>query len=384
MRITNQTPSTLAARPASRKDRDHFDPGVPNYYGPEDGLSRTPQHQKVLQGLSRGLLALHCRTDIEGQENLPTEGAHMYTCNHSTMFDVLLATALPEQDTRFMATIDLFQNKVGAKLATWMGAFPVNRRHPSRVSLEHPQNVLKDGKGFFIFPEGTFPAEEAEGKIGPFKKGAAAIALKGQAESIIPIAIHYAPNDQPRTGEKIAGYLAAAAVTAGGVLAATASPTMQTIAGTVTGMLTGAYVVGRLAAGRTENKKFWNPTPKYAATVIGGLAGAVAGGLAGGLGTAQIAGHLGYQVAIGTSAAAGLSTLGLNSWWRNRPVAHVKIGEQVPMAQFHEKAKTDEKGTTKELIGVIHEKVGTLKAELSGVPYVKPEDLIETGFPEAG
>ena len=89
-------------------------------------------------------------------------------------------------------------------------------------------------------------------------------------------------------------------------------------------------------------------------------------------------------MAIGTSAAAGLSTLGLNSWWRNRPVAHVKIGEQVPMAQFHEKAKTDEKGTTKELIGVIHEKVGTLKAELSGVPYVKPEDLIENGFPEAG
>ncbi|MBR6790909.1 MAG: 1-acyl-sn-glycerol-3-phosphate acyltransferase [Oscillospiraceae bacterium] len=118
------------------------------------------------------------RITVEGKENIP-DGNCVFVANHRSLYDIpLMLTSLDRPH-------GLLAKKESEKLPLinrWMkllGCIFVQRDDPkaSMRALNAGADLVREGKSFIIFPEGTrFKGEE--GGIGEFKGGAFRIALK--------------------------------------------------------------------------------------------------------------------------------------------------------------------------------------------------------------
>ena len=364
---TNQ--ANVRRAPAATSVERNVGADVPGYTGPADGLSH-PRATWLMKPLNKAVIAGRYRLEVEGRENIPQRGPNMYCPTHPSMFDPPLVPAVVNpKDMRFMANKFVFDGVRGV-LMTWGGAFPVDREKPSVLTCRHSLEVLRSGSDLCVFPEGRLADEHKDGRIGAIKKGPAAFALKSGVDHIVPMAIHYASNTQPRLGEKAVGILAATAVTAAGVAAAACgSPAVQTAAcAAVTGMVS-AFVVGRAAHRVTPEPEWNNQWPKYIEMLRWGAAAGAVGALAGAFALPHAALPL-------MSAAAGLATVLTNRAWANRDVAHVKITPPIALDAYRDQTATDgpEKGlrrkaSIRQLTVDLHRAMGHAKAELTGVPY---------------
>lgn len=377
MRIANintptrtSPPTRAAAKPETPEEPvENFGEGIPGYTGPADGLSH-PKFRWLTGPLNKALVAGCFRMEVEGQENFPHEGPQVYCPTHPSMFDPPLVAALSSRDLRYLANIYVFDGARG-KLMTWGGAFPLHRDNPKFKTVRHSVDVIRQGKGFVIFPEGGIASEQEAGQVGPLKKGAAKLAILGGAQAITPIATDYQPNTKSRPLETAVGALASAGIAVGGALSAFGGPVTRIVGGTISGALTGMFVAGKINRNITYNPEWYDPFPKYFATVNGGLLGAAIGGLTGGLasallppGGAQLAG-----VAMGLGAGAGAWNIAQG--WRDRDVARVRIGKPIPVAPYVEKY-----GTTREAADALtidlHKALAVEKNALNGVAQAEP------------
>ncbi|NIQ97256.1 MAG: 1-acyl-sn-glycerol-3-phosphate acyltransferase [Desulfuromonadales bacterium] len=133
------------------------------------------------------LLIAGVRMEIEGQENIPTEGAHIYMPNHQSAFDILVLFAgLPDQ-FRWLAKQELFKIPLFGLCMRQCGYIPINRadRKKAVASMNKAAQRIHDGTSVIIFPEGT---RSADGQLLPFKKGGFILAMQAQVP-IIPVAI---------------------------------------------------------------------------------------------------------------------------------------------------------------------------------------------------
>jgi len=353
-----------AARPVPAQNVGHY---VPGYTGPRDGLSH-PKYGWLCRNINRALIAGQYRLEVEGGENLPTEGAHVYCPTHPSYFDPpLIAHITAPRDVRYVANIYVFDG-IRGRLMTWGGAFPVNREKADFRTMRHCKSIVQQGKGLCIFPAGVIEDEHWEGKIGSLKKGAAHFAVTGGAESVVPIAIDYVPNARQRPRETAMGLVAAASVLAAGVgTALVGGPSARILASTLTATLAGTYIGGKIMRDRTPITDRCDVFPKYFATLNGAACGAVAGGLLGGLGAAFLGAH--SPVVTGIAAAAGaFGTWGLARAWRDRDIARVVIAKPLPVAPYRE-SYPNRKEAVRALTIDLHRALGTTKSYLSGVPY---------------
>lgn len=90
-----------------------------------------------------------------GQENIPTEGGFVLVGNHLHNLDPVFMLVSSPRPIHFMAKQELFQFFGLRQLITWAGAFPVNRGKMDRSAIRHGQQVLAQGIGLGIYPEGT-------------------------------------------------------------------------------------------------------------------------------------------------------------------------------------------------------------------------------------
>ena len=128
---------------------------------------------------------------VEGLENVQ-EGKQYVICpNHQTHFDGLFVWAAmgskcPDID-RFgcMAKAEHLDNPITSLMMRTLGGIPVNRSGNIIDSTQRSINFIKEGNSFLIHPEGT---RTRNGELGPFKEGAAKIALE-TGLTIIPVAI---------------------------------------------------------------------------------------------------------------------------------------------------------------------------------------------------
>ena len=126
------------------------------------------------------------RINIEGIENVTTDGGVIFTPNHKSNFDPpLIACILPVRLT-FMAKEELFKMKIIGFILKKCGAFPIKRGGTDISAMKSALKILKDGGNMLIFPEGTRCPEN--GKILRGKSGAALLAYKSEAK-IVPIGI---------------------------------------------------------------------------------------------------------------------------------------------------------------------------------------------------
>ena len=323
-----------------------------DYTGPPDGLSH-PHHRGVLRPVARGLLSLGFRIQVEGRENLPEDKPVIFAGNHPSTVEPALMDLVTLRDTRYMADYPNFTG-FGGKVVTAMGAYPVDRLNPSLTAVKHSLDLLKDGVNLGLFPEGQMSEDPQQ--VGTFKPGVGTLAVRGKAEAVVPIAFHYKPDDQPRWGEKLAGWGAALAVGAGAVWASSAGPAAASLAGVVTGALTGAFTAGAAAHHFTRPTDARVPYNQLLATALAGTAGAVAGGVLGGLVPNPV-----------FTVACPLSVLGMTHAWQKRPLAAVKIGQPIKVEPYTQ--QYGRKDAPLVLTEDVHRAVGHLKAELGGAAY---------------
>ncbi|GMU56111.1 MAG: hypothetical protein AMXMBFR33_52570 [Candidatus Xenobia bacterium] len=348
--------------PAKKK----FGHDVIDYTGPEDGRS-APKYGAILRPLSRALVALKYRVEVEGEENLPAkgDGGHIFAPTHPSVFDPAVVYSVLDRDVRSMANQQIFRG-IGGKVLTWGGAFPVNREGAAPATMRHTKEIIEAGKDLVIFPEGTIPQEEWDhGTVAPIKKGVAAAALSGGAKSIIPIALHYAPDEKPRYGELAVGILAATALTAATVYAgANGGLTARVATGALSGALFGAKVWGGLKKHSTPVRVPYNQAPRFGAMLKGGALGALTGSILGGLACALAPDTM--ALVVGGLGAAG--TMGLNDAWRNRYVAKVLVGTPIETDAYRQTG-TRPREAINSLTEDLHRALGKGKEKLTGTPY---------------
>ena len=128
---------------------------------------------------------------VEGLENVQAGRQYIFCPNHQTHFDGLfvwtaLGSKCPDLD-RFgcMAKVEHLEQFLTGLMMKTLGGIPVNRSGNIIDSTQRSINFIKEGNSFLIHPEGT---RTRNGHLGPFKDGAAKIALE-TGLSIIPVAI---------------------------------------------------------------------------------------------------------------------------------------------------------------------------------------------------
>jgi hypothetical protein len=346
--------------PAPKKEKV-----IAGYSGPEDGMSHyNADAAKWLLPVNKGIVHLWRNMDVQGKENIPDTGAHMLCFNHNSYSDASIVQTLTNRDYRFMAAKEQFVGPIG-KAMTALGSVPVDRGATSTKPIEVMTELMNNGIGTAIAPEGRIN-ELPGGAIGEFKGGPALMALRSQCESMVPVVIHYEKH-APTVGDKVKTYLTASAVVAGGLAAALAGgPALRALSGVLTGALTGAAAGAGVGFATSDAK---DTRGKLTGSLKSAGIGAALGAVGGGVGGAALGANAVY-LAAPLSVGAGLLTLAGAKAYHERTEAHVVVGKGIPVAPYRE---MEDKGEArKKLTEDLRNTMVAMKADI--VKSLHPEE----------
>jgi len=125
------------------------------------------------------------RWQVQGRDNLPTEGGFLVVSNHTSYWDPVAVGCAINPKIHYMAKAELFRIPLFRSLIISFGAFPVNREKADRQAIRTALKLLEEGKVVGIFPEGT---RSHSGELLQPHLGAAMLAVKAQAP-VVPIAV---------------------------------------------------------------------------------------------------------------------------------------------------------------------------------------------------
>lgn len=143
------------------------------------------------------------KTEIRGEENLPTDGPMILAPNHcNTLMDALVMLRAYKGSTVFGARADMFNNKLLAKIMFFLRILPmVRQRDGLRNVLKNVETqeiiveTLENDVRFCVFPEGRHRPEKS---LLPLGKGVFRAALAANAKFgaekpvyIVPVGIEY-------------------------------------------------------------------------------------------------------------------------------------------------------------------------------------------------
>lgn len=149
-----------------------------------------------------GLLA---KIEIEGEENLPEEGAYVLAPNHVSELDPLIVAVAVwrlGRAPRFMAKESLFRVPVLGPAMRASGMVPVSRSSSAAAAKETIRNaetLVEHGRGVIVYPEGSLTRDP---DMWPMrgKTGAVRLALAGNLP-VIPMAQWGVQEIMPRYGK---------------------------------------------------------------------------------------------------------------------------------------------------------------------------------------
>ena len=92
---------------------------------------------------------------IIGKKNRRIKGKAIIISNHVSMWDPLLISVVFRRHIYWMGKVELFKTRIARFFFHLVKAFPVHRGEGDLAAIRHAFRVLRDGKLFGIFPEGT-------------------------------------------------------------------------------------------------------------------------------------------------------------------------------------------------------------------------------------
>ena len=134
------------------------------------------------------------RFKVQGDENLPVQGAAVLACNHVSFVDAVLLMAASPRPIYFLMDHRIFRVPVLGWLFRLAKAIPVapQKEDPAtyEAAFERAAQVLREGDLLAIFPEGGITKD---GELQPFKGGIMKIIERAQADGIqapvVPMAL---------------------------------------------------------------------------------------------------------------------------------------------------------------------------------------------------
>jgi len=145
-------------------------------------------------------LRLVFRPQVEGREHVPNKGAAIIASNHLSFSDSIFMPLMVKRKVTFVAKSEYF---TGKGLKGWLvkmffvgvGTIPVDRSggRAAQAAIETGLRVLREGKLFGIYPEGT---RSPDGRLYRGKTGVARLALESGAP-VIPVVMLNADEIQP-------------------------------------------------------------------------------------------------------------------------------------------------------------------------------------------
>jgi 1-acyl-sn-glycerol-3-phosphate acyltransferase len=149
------------------------------------------------------LFGMRLRVTVEGSEKIDPASNYIFVSNHLSYTDTPVILGTIKTNFRFMAKSGLFKIPLMGHHLRTANHIPVSLENPreavkslteaSRIIREHHLSVL-------VFPEGG----RTEGKLEPFKEGAAYVAIKSGL-SIIPMALIGTREAMPMHGFTLRG-----------------------------------------------------------------------------------------------------------------------------------------------------------------------------------
>jgi len=146
----------------------------------------SPTIYTISQRFAGGALSQLLIGEVEGMENIPSEGPVILAVNHASHFDPPLIGCLLRRKINFFARKTLWFSKAASWWLDSVGTIPVDRDGDSDIkAMKATLNTLKKGGLLSLFPEGT---RSPDGNLQTAKPGIGLIAAKSQAV-VIPCRI---------------------------------------------------------------------------------------------------------------------------------------------------------------------------------------------------
>lgn len=170
------------------------------------GVAKVPvvnmELQKLLLELARPQFIPFAKFDIEGTENIPSDGPAIICGNHRSYFDIFamaVTVARAGRPVRALGKKEVFDAPVIGQLATALGGIRVERGTGSDEPLMAAADALLAGEVVAIMPEGTIPRGPAF--FDPALKGrwgAARLAILTKAP-VVPVGLWGTEKVWPRS-----------------------------------------------------------------------------------------------------------------------------------------------------------------------------------------
>jgi len=135
------------------------------------------------------------RVHVEGRDKIDLAAPCVFLSNHQGNFDGPVLLHAIGRDLRAMVKKEMMRLPVLSLILRAAEYVPLERDNPkqSREGIERGARLIREGKSFFAFPEGT---RSRDGTLGEFKKGVFIMAIQAEAP-IVPITIKNSAAIQP-------------------------------------------------------------------------------------------------------------------------------------------------------------------------------------------
>ena len=143
----------------------------------------------IARPIARAFLSLLFRLTVRGQENLPSHNAFVVLPKHQRWEDIPLLGLATPRSLYYVAKQELFNIPFFGWFLSALGGIPLNRSRPmeSRQSLRVIQELLGEGEGVVVFPEGTY----YRNRMGPGHVGLIRMIMSRSQVPFVPTGVRY-------------------------------------------------------------------------------------------------------------------------------------------------------------------------------------------------
>ncbi len=144
---------------------------------------------RIVKAASKIVLAPFFRLEIEGTGKLPRNSAFILLPKHQRWADIPLVSLAVSRPLYYVAKYELFRNPISCCFLKSLGGISLHREKPlkSRHSLHTVIELLKEGEGVVVFPEGTY----FKNAMGPGHPGMIRLILSRLDLPFFPVGIRY-------------------------------------------------------------------------------------------------------------------------------------------------------------------------------------------------